>query len=130
MIHVLEHISDKNNAINLLEQCKNKLNKSGLLIISSPDITFFKEDFFGCDYTHSFPLSLYSLKQVFIDLDLQVKFADVRVLTIRGSLAAKFVQVFINLLYNLGLIGLFFGEKAYKVKNLGHASCTVVGFKK
>lgn len=130
MTHVLEHMPTASSALELLEQCKRKLNKKGLLIISTPDITYFKEDFFGCDYTHEFPLSLNTLKQIYFDLDLQIIFANVRVLTTNGLFIAKTFQLAVDFLYSLGFLNILFGEKAYKVKNLGHASCIVAGMKK
>jgi 2-polyprenyl-3-methyl-5-hydroxy-6-metoxy-1,4-benzoquinol methylase len=129
MNQVIEHMQDRSEVLQLFKECKIKLNKNGILIISTPDIRYFKEDFFACDYTHQFPFSLYSLKQVFVDFDFKIKYAEVKTIFFKGYFITRIISVIVNTLYNFGIIKLLFGKKSYKIKNLGKASCIVVGKK-
>lgn len=129
MNQVFEHMSCRAEALKLFEDCKKRLNTGGLLIISVPDITYSKEDFWGSDYTHSFPLSLYSLKQIYTDFDFDIKYANVKTIFFEGYFITKLIKFITSVFYNLGILKLIFGKKSYKIKNLSNASCVVVGIK-
>lgn len=129
MSHVFEHMENRSQALELIKDCKEHLNNQGLLFIVVPDIRYFKEDFFGCDYTHNFPLSLHSLKQLYIDFDFEIKYTNVKSLFFKGHLPSNIVRILTNIFYSLGIIRLVFGNKSYKIKNLSNASCIVVGKK-
>lgn len=129
MDQVFEHMKNRDEALDLIKDCKNHLNKNGLLMISVPDIRYFKEDFFACDYTHNFPLSIHSLKQIFIDFDFDIKYANVKNLIFEGPSLSKLIWSLTRIFYSLGIIKLIFKNKAYKIKNLGNASCIVIGEK-
>ncbi|MEA2020132.1 MAG: class I SAM-dependent methyltransferase [Patescibacteria group bacterium] len=130
MDQVFEHMENRDQALKLIEECKEHLNNQGLLFIAVPDIRYFKEDFFGCDYTHDFPLSLYSLKQIFVDFDFKIKYTNIRALCFKGTFPTKFIDLISELLYKLNITKLIFKNKSYKIKNLAHASCIVIGIKK
>lgn len=129
MDQVFEHMKNRTMAIDLLKDCKTHLERNGLLLISVPDIRFSKEDFFASDYTHNFPLSLYSLKQMFVDFNFEIKYSNVRTLFLNGHFYSGLIQKTTTLLYSLGIIKLIFKDRAYKIKNLGNASCIVIGEK-
>ena len=127
MNHVLEHMESRGQVFSLFENFKQILTPGGILIVTVPDITFWKADFFGSDYTHNFPFSLYSLCQVFIDSGFKVQFAGVKTLIFKGRFLANLIWCITKTSNCLGLVKLFFRSRAYKIKNLGNASCVVVG---
>ncbi|MFW6025681.1 MAG: class I SAM-dependent methyltransferase [Candidatus Woesearchaeota archaeon] len=127
MNQVFEHMENRTEALTLFEECKNYLNEKGLLIISVPDIRYWKEDFFASDYTHSFPLSLYSLRQIYTDFGFEIKYANVRTLIFKGKFFARSIKILTGFLYKLGIFRIIFKQKAYKIKNQGNASCIVIG---
>jgi len=129
MAQVLEHMKDRDEALKLFQNCQENLKKQGLLIISVPDIRFWKENFWGADYTHNYPLSIYSLQQIFVDFDMSIKYTNLQALFFRGVILTKLLYILMQIFYFLGLIKLVWRRKAYKIKNLFSASCIVVGQK-
>jgi 2-polyprenyl-3-methyl-5-hydroxy-6-metoxy-1,4-benzoquinol methylase len=126
---VFEHTESRKVVLNLFKNCRFLLKDNGLLIVSVPDIRYAKEDFFGSDYTHNYPFSLYSLKQIFSDFGFKIKYENVYNLFFKGYFLTSVIHLLINIFYFFGIIKLFFGKKAYKIKNLANASCLVVGIK-
>jgi SAM-dependent methyltransferase len=127
MNQVFEHMNNRYEAIDLIESCKEHLLKGGLIIISVPEIIFWKEDFFASDYTHRYSLSIRSLKQIFFDLDFKIVYATHYTLFFRGYVWCYLISIITRVLYNIGLIKLIFWKKSYKIKASMLPSCMVVG---
>lgn len=129
MNQVFEHMKNRDQALEMIQSCREHLNDKGLLIISSPDILFAKEDFFS-DYTHDFPTSPHRLFQIFFDNDLKVIYLNHYSFFFRGYLPARFITFFNRLFYKIGVFDLFFGKKAYKVMISLLPSFVIVGVKR
>jgi SAM-dependent methyltransferase len=130
MDQVLEHFSERFSVLSFFEECSKKLNSGGLLVISVPDIRYSKCDFFGTDYTHSMPFSIYSLSQLFYDYGFVVKYSNIHSLIFRGTLISRMIWFFTKILWSIGIISILFGKKGYFIRNLTNASCVVMGLKK
>jgi hypothetical protein len=113
----------------LLSDCRKNLNDGGLLCISCPEISFWKEDFFACDYTHNFPTSLKRLEQMFYDLDLKIISKGYCALIFSSFLSSYTISFLTRIAWNLGVIKLLFPRKAYKVKCSLLPSFIIVGKK-
>lgn len=129
MDQVFEHMKNRDQAIEMIKTCREHLNKNGLLIISSPDIFAWKEDFYAGDYTHDYPVSLYRLSQIFLDNNLGVLYANYYSFFIKGYIATRFITFLTRLFYNIGVLKLVFNKKAYKVKTSLLPSCIIIGKK-
>jgi len=127
MNQVLEHMKCRDQAIELINSCKDHLLDDGLLVISSPDIEFQKEDFFNVDYTHDYPTSKRRLEQIFIDNNLEIKYSTLYSSFFRGRFMISLLTFFVRFFYSLGLFHLFFGKKAYIGKASLLPSCLIVG---
>jgi SAM-dependent methyltransferase len=129
MNQVFEHMDDLEMAKQLLSDCRKNLNDGGLLCISCLEISFWKEDFFACDYTHNFPTSLKRLEQMFYDFDLKIVNKGHYTLIFNGFLFSFVISFLTRLAWNLGIIKLFFPKKAYKVKCSMLPSFLIIGKK-
>lgn len=129
MNQVFEHMRGRNEALELMQSCKDHLNASGLLIISSPDILVWKEDFY-CDYTHNYPTSMTRLTQILSDYDFEVLYTKYYSFFVKGYIPTRIVAFVSRLSYSLGFLRLFFSHKDYKVKTSLFPSCLVIGGKK
>ena len=125
--HVLEHMRGVDEALTLLCQCAERLVPGGLLIVSGPDITVMKDEFFDCDYTHAFPTSVRRLTQIFHDAGLRVVASGLQnaLGTFRPLL--RTIGGCARLAHTLGLFRLLFGDRAYIAKTSLYASCYAVG---
>jgi len=129
MDQVFEHMLNFNKAIDLINSCRDRLNKNGLLIISSPDYQVFKEDFFNCDYTHSYPTSVMRLSQILNDGDFKVIYRNYYSFLNKGFIHTRIISFLSKLLYNIGIFKIIFREKAYKIKVSLLSSCIIIGKK-
>jgi SAM-dependent methyltransferase len=127
---VLEHMNSKKEAFLLMAECYKKLEDDGLIIIRTPDITYWGSDFYIPDYTHSFPVSKESINQLGIDsgfaifhLDSKIIFFKFRPLLFLTSLIAKF-------LFKTGLLRLISAKKELKLFSLLMPQITYIGIKK
>ena len=125
--HVLEHMRETDEALALLCQCVERLTPGGLLIVCSPDITVMRDDFFDCDYTHSFPTSARRLEQIFHDAGLTVVDGGLQNALGTNSIFLRPVGNLARIAYSLGLLQIFFRNKAYTAKTSLYASCYAVG---
>jgi SAM-dependent methyltransferase len=130
MNQVFEHMQSRAEVLALITACRDTLKPGGLLVISTPDIRYSRHDFFACDYTHNYPWSIMSLQQLYMDFDFEIAYAGVYSTVVRGWLMTRLVWMCTRLLYATGLIGLVFGWRAYKIRNLANASCVVAGYKR
>lgn len=65
---VLEHTKDHQEAYKLLQDAYSVLAPGGKCVVLVPDITSWKQDFYDCDYTHSYPTSPSRLLQMVDDI--------------------------------------------------------------
>lgn len=128
MNQVFEHMKDLDEAISLLQSCRKKLNKGGLLMIASPEINFWKEHFYS-DYTHCYETSLERLNQMFFDYDLEVLYKNYYTFFVRGYFLTKIISSLALAFYNLGIFKIIFRKKNFKVKNSLLGSFVIVGKK-
>lgn len=129
MNQVFEHMVNRNEAIKLIKSCKKHLNRTGLLIICSPDYLSWKEDFFASDYTHNNPTSSRNLQQILQDNDFKIVHTEYRCSIVRGFIITKLVAGFAKVAYNLGLLSIIFRRRAYKIKTSLLPSVLVIGEK-
>jgi len=123
MNQVFEHMGNNKETQKLLENCRGKLNENGLLIISCPDIMFWKEDFFAGDYTHTNPTSIINVQQILFDNNFKTLKKGYYTLWFESSLICYLITNLTRFFYNLGLFHLFFGKRAYKIKTVLLPSC-------
>jgi SAM-dependent methyltransferase len=126
MDQVFEHMRGRDEAIALIQSCKDHLNNMGILVICSPDIFTAKEDFFS-DYTHNYPTSMPVLTQILEDGGFQVVYQNYSSFLIRGQLLTRMFTLFVRLLYGIGLFHLLFRKRARKAKTALLPSCVIIG---
>jgi SAM-dependent methyltransferase len=125
--HVLEHMRGTDEALALLCQCVRRLAPGGLLIVCSPDITLMRDDFFDCDYTHLFPTSVRRLEHIFHDAGVTVVASGLQNALGTNSVVLKLIGNLARMAYSLGLLQIFFRDKAYTAKTSLYPSCYAVG---
>ena len=76
MMHVIEHLPHHEAASGLLAEVHAHLRPGGKLWLATPDYLFWKTDFYCCDYTHSTPFSMYTLRQLLINEHFSIVRAD------------------------------------------------------
>jgi SAM-dependent methyltransferase len=62
---VFEHLNDSREAMLFISDAARVLKKQGLLIILSPDLNDWKQDFYNCDFSHSNPTTVRRTMQLF-----------------------------------------------------------------
>jgi len=129
MNQVFEHIINRTEAMKLIKNCNEHLNRTGLLIICSPDYLSWKEDFFASDYTHNNPTSSRNIQQILQDNDFKILYTELICSIAQGFIITKLVTAFVRFTYNLGLFNIIFGGKAYKIKTSLLPSILVIGEK-
>lgn len=115
MNQIFEHMENKNEALKLLESCKNQLNDSGIIIIACPDIIFHKEDFYQ-DYTHGFPTTMFRVQNMLSDCGFKNIYSNYYTFFFEGHIFTLILTVIVRLFYTMGLLYLIFGKKSYKAK--------------
>jgi SAM-dependent methyltransferase len=125
--HVLEHMRGVDEALALICQCTARLLPGGLLIISGPDITVMKEDFFDCDYTHAFPTSVRRLRQLVYDAGLTVIASGLQNAFGTYPLVLRTIASCARFAYAFGIFQMLFRHKAYTAKTSLYPSCYAVG---
>jgi 2-polyprenyl-3-methyl-5-hydroxy-6-metoxy-1,4-benzoquinol methylase len=76
-VHVIEHAESGYQAREWIENLWETVAPGGLLVIVSPEILDFKGYFWNIDWSHCFPTSVNSLKQIFLDLQIPIEKAKV-----------------------------------------------------
>jgi len=118
MNQVFEHLDGKKEAQNFLISCRKKLKNKGLLIICSPEISFWKEDFFVGDYTHSNPTSLINVEQIMFDNGFKVLNKGYYTLWFHNTLICIIIAKISRVLYSMGLFSILFGKCSFKMKSV------------
>jgi len=116
MDQVLEHMPNAKTTLELLESCHLRLKKNGKLIIAAPDYSIFKEDFFNCDYSHEFPVSTERLRQILEDSGFNIIEIGYFTLTLNGYIPCLIAAIIAKVAWKTGMLSLFFGSRAYKIK--------------
>jgi len=127
---VFEHMVGRNEAITLVNDLFDNLKTGGVLIISAPDVRFWKEDFFASDYTHNYPTSVMVLEQILSDNNFKILKKGVYSLFFNNESLVSFFVFIMRPLYALGLFKLFFRKRSYKVKTSILPSCYVIARKR
>jgi len=127
MDQVFEHMESRNHAERLIISCKEHLFNDGLLVISCPDIEYWKEDFFVGDYTHDYPTSQRRLEQMFIDAKLEIKYSTVYSSLFKGRFMVSIITFFVRFFFAIGFFHILFGKKAFIAKSSLLPSCLIVG---
>jgi len=128
MNQVFEHMENRSRAIKLIESCRKHLKNKGVIIISTPDILSWKEDFWS-DYTHNYPTSIEGLTRILYDYNFTVIYKNYYSFFVKGNFLTKIISFLSRLFYGIGIFKLIFGEKAYKTKVSLLRSCIVIGRK-
>lgn len=115
---VFEHMSGVDEAIDYIKSCRNTLADNGILVISCPEITMWQSDFFGSDYTHNNPTSLFNITQILEDNNFNILYSNHYTLVFSGYLLCKLIATIIRMLDKLFILDLLFQNKAYKIKTV------------
>jgi ubiquinone/menaquinone biosynthesis C-methylase UbiE len=70
--HVFEHVGGFAQARAFLSEMYRTVRPGGCVALTSPDILWYKNFFWDCDYSHSFPTSARRLHHMFLDQGLEV----------------------------------------------------------
>lgn len=138
--HVLEHLSSFNKVKNFLVECSNKLEDKGYIIIISPDIFSWKDNFYDADWSHSYPTSLRRVVQALRETGFSIQYKSTHTATITNpilSSIATFVfslipirtlDYFINKLINRDLLHPFYTAYGWRqIYIVGQKKGSVLG---
>jgi ubiquinone/menaquinone biosynthesis C-methylase UbiE len=70
--HVIEHSPGYSEALAFLEEMRRVAKCGGLVALVAPDYLALREDFWNCDYSHSFVTTRRRLRQMYHDVGLTV----------------------------------------------------------
>jgi SAM-dependent methyltransferase len=70
--HVIEHAAGLPQAQALLSEMIRIVRPGGYVAITAPDLLWYRNYFWDCDYSHNFPTSSRRLQQMFFDQKLEV----------------------------------------------------------
>lgn len=70
--HVIEHAPGVQQASAMLAEMIRIVRPGGIVVITAPDLLWYKEYFWDCDYSHNFPTSARRLQQMFLDQGLEI----------------------------------------------------------
>lgn len=124
MNQVVEHMKGRDQVVELISSCRDRLLDNGIIIISSPEILFARDDFFA-DYTHDYPTSLPRLCQLLLDDGFKILHTDFYIFFARGYATTRILSALNRV---AGLARLFFAKRKYMVK-VTLPSCLVIGQK-
>jgi hypothetical protein len=106
MLHIIEHMNDMLTASKLIEDVSDHLVENGKLILTSPDYSRWKTNFYDCDYTHHLPFTIKRLRQLLNNLNFQIVHETIYVGPIFGYKGLPLYWI-IKLLYYRTLDELF-----------------------
>jgi SAM-dependent methyltransferase len=70
--HVIEHAAGFPQAQALLAEMVRIVRPGGYIVITAPDLLWYGNYFWDCDYSHNFPTSARRLQQMFFDQSLEI----------------------------------------------------------
>ncbi len=70
--HVIEHSPGYGDALAFLEEMRRVAKRGGLVAVIAPDYLALREDFWNCDYSHSFVTTRRRLRQMYHDVGLVI----------------------------------------------------------
>lgn len=82
---VLEHLNDTRDAQRFVSEARRVLRKGGILLILSPDLMDWKEDFYNCDFSHSNPTTVRRTHEMFLNEKLATVAYDYSYSGFRGA---------------------------------------------
>lgn len=124
---VFEHMKNRDEATSYIISSKKMLKKGGLIVISSPEINFWGVTFFAGDYTHSFPTSIHSVKQILMDNDLDIIYSNFYTMFFIGYFFSKLITVLYKIIDFLGITDLIFGiDRSFKIKTVISPSFIII----
>lgn len=133
MEHFIEHMDSPTHARNLVEAVHKILLPGGLIFIVSPDYLEHRENFWDCDYTHSFVTTSQRLRQLLIDSGFEISYDGYETLGFQDEFSIWLISFFARLAFACGipqLASLVLKEPSVlsnKWKNILFRSCVVVG---
>ena len=74
-IHVIEHAPTGYEAREWIRGLAATVRPGGHILIVSPDVRDFKENFWSIDWSHCFPTTVTNLSQILVDLGLEITIA-------------------------------------------------------
>lgn len=72
--HVLEHAPGIAGAEAMLREMRRVVRPGGCVALTTPDLLWYRNYFWDCDYSHNFPTSARRLAQLFADQRLEVAY--------------------------------------------------------
>lgn len=94
--HVLEHCAGLPQAQAFLGDMRRIVRPGGCVAITSPDLLWYKQFFWDCDYSHNFATSSRRLTQMFLDQGLEIvrlEYVHNHLTGWRGYVAGKTAQL-------------------------------------
>lgn len=70
--HVIEHMPDMDAAMAMLGEMIRIARPGGVVALTAPDLLWYGNYFWDCDYSHNFPTSARRLQQMMLDQGLKV----------------------------------------------------------
>ena len=74
VLHVIEHMKTAADVAQLIAEIRERLVPGGVLVIACPDYSRWRDYFFDCDYTHSYPVTRRRLAQVLRDQGFEIAY--------------------------------------------------------
>lgn len=108
--HVLEHVTSHTDAKEMLLACYQRLDKEGYVVIIGPDVYHWKADFWGCDWSHSYPTSLPRVEQLLNETGFSVEQSMHHTATITNSFVAWLISILFRFM-PMDTMDLFFYKK-------------------
>jgi len=128
MDQVLEHMESPSEAQELIENCYNKLEKGGIVIIACPDIHTHRGNFYD-DYTHGYPTSITRISRLLQDFGFDIVYSDYYTFFLKGYFNTHTFHLITKLSKYLGIFNILFGKSAQKKLSSLLPSIVVVGKK-
>jgi SAM-dependent methyltransferase len=97
-LHLIEHMNSIKEAETLLNDIFSHLSPNGKLIIATPDYQRWRTDFYDSDYTHNLPFTFRRLKQLLVNTNYKIEYANIYVGNAFGN-KSLFIYWFVKLFY-------------------------------
>jgi len=91
--HMLEHVASHSEAKALLLACYDRIDADGYVVIIGPDVYHWKADFWGCDWSHGYPTSVFRVEQLLNETGFSLHQSMHHTATITNSFFAWLISV-------------------------------------